>query len=57
MIEPLITRYKKSIAERKRDEVIDMKMAKDRSDIEFIAMMADVDIYDDDEGGEENESE
>lgn len=56
MIEPLITRYKKSIAERKRDEVIDMKMAKDRSDIEFIAMMADVDIYDE-KGGEESEDE
>ena len=52
MSEAIIRRFGKSIAERKRDEVVDMKECKDRSDIEFIAMMADIDIF-----GEEEEAE
>lgn len=57
MTEAIIRRFSKSIAERKRDEIIDMKECKNRSDIEFIAMMADIDIFDDEEVEEVEEDE
>lgn len=53
----LIKHFTEGIAERRKAERDDAEIKKNRSDIEFIAMMTDTDIFDDEEEQEVEDGE